>query len=79
MDTQAQTIPMDVYRAYLEQRAYEHQPSVPYEQFVQDLLKWYGQYQHFEVSLGYAAKQLGIGKAQMIDLLDMLHWQVAVY
>ena len=76
---QTQTIPKEVYETYIQQRTFLEMLPVSETEFSNMLFKGYEQYKSGEISLGEAAQQLGIGKGQLIDLLDLLRWQVAIY
>ncbi len=71
------TISNDVYAQFIKARARQHQPALSREEFAAQLEQAYHEFWNGNCSLGQAARQLGLDKVQLIDILDMLGWKVA--
>jgi hypothetical protein len=66
-----------VYQEFLAARALQGKPPMSRDRFALELKRWYRSFWNAHCSLGFAANKLGLNKAQLIDLLDMLGWKVS--
>jgi hypothetical protein len=72
----ARTIPTQMEQQLSEFLSWSNR-SFTLEQFVAELEHWYAEFQAANCSLGYAAKQLGLNKIDLMHILDLLEWPVS--
>jgi len=66
-------IPVEVYLALREQGAFVYKDALSYQKFVDEFARHYQDFLAGDISLTYAARQLGIRVGDMTDILVMLH------
>jgi len=71
------TVTDDVYEQFLAYRELDAQPPLSREEFATELAKWYQAFWDADLSLGQAARKLGLNKPQLIDILVMLGWKTS--